>query len=458
MKVVIVGTGYVGLVTGACLSDTGANVICVDLDEQKIRALQSGEIPIFEPGLEGLVSRNVTKDRLFFSTDLPESLIDADIVFIAVGTPPGEGGSADIAQVLAVGTAIGAALAGRPTEYLVVATKSTVPVGTSSKLRLAISRGIKAFETDESASTPFDVAANPEFLKEGAAIDDFARPDRIVIGVDSERAQAVLERLYRPFLLNSRPVLFMDLASAELTKYAANAMLATRISFMNSIAALCDAVGADVSMVRKGIGSDPRIGSSFLYPGVGYGGSCFPKEVQALFATAGEHGIDFGLLREVENVNLSQKALAVSKARSLLARPSGSLHGFTFGLWGLAFKPNTDDIRDAPAIAIITELVENGAGVQLYDPVAKLPEGFEPLVTVCSSPYEAAKGSDVLILITEWPELRTIDPKRLQMRQKLVVDGRNALDVELLVEHGFTVASIGRPTKGLARSDEAANA
>jgi UDPglucose 6-dehydrogenase len=463
MKVVIVGTGYVGLVTGACLSDTGASVVCVDVNSEKISGLRSGVIPIFEPGLDELVARNVAKGRLLFSTDLAGSVVGADVLFIAVGTPPGADGSADIAQVLSVGEEIGWALAKRPTEYLVVVTKSTVPVGTAAKLRSTIESSIAAASAsgigmDGSlhgelraggiGPTEFDVASNPEFLKEGAAIDDFAKPDRIVIGVESERAQAVLERLYRPFLLNARPVLFMDLASAEITKYAANAMLATRISFMNSIAMLCDAAGADVSLVRRGIGTDARIGSSFLYSGAGYGGSCFPKDVRALHATAEDLGVDFGILREVEAANERQKRLAVSKARELLGRVAGSLEGVVVALWGLAFKPNTDDIRDAPALSTIEELLEAGAKVQLYDPVAKLPESLCSLVNVCGDPYEASSGADVLILITEWPEFRTIDPGRLQMRKQLVVDGRNVLDIEQLVDFGFTVASIGRRTQG----------
>jgi UDPglucose 6-dehydrogenase len=457
MKVVIVGTGYVGLVTGACLSETGASVVCVDVNAEKISGLRRGEIPIFEPGLDELVARNAKKGRLEFSTDLAGALIDADVLFIAVGTPPGADGSADIDQVIGVGAAIGAALASRPTEYLVVVTKSTVPVGTAAKLRSVISSSLVAAlserrlgiesDTSSGAATLFDVASNPEFLKEGAAIDDFAKPDRIVIGVESERAQAVLERLYRPFLLNGRPVLFMDLASAEITKYAANAMLATRISFMNSIAVLCDAVGADVSLVRQGIGTDQRIGSSFLYSGVGYGGSCFPKDVRALHATAEDLGMDFGILREVEAANERQKRLAVLKARQLLRIPTGSLDGLVFGLWGLAFKPNTDDTRDAPALATIYELLAAGGTVRLYDPVANLPESLRATVEVCSDPYEASKGADVLILVTEWTEFRAIEPTKLCMRQHLIVDGRNVLDADLLVEHGFTVASIGRPTK-----------
>jgi len=447
MKVVIVGTGYVGLVSGACLSDTGASVVCVDVDQEKIEGLQHGRIPIFEPGLDALVARNSAKGRLSFSTDLAASLVDVDVVFIAVGTPPVEDGSADIGQVLAVATTIGTALASRPTDYVVVVTKSTVPVGTAAKVSHAVASAVTRARMEDVEPAEFDVASNPEFLKEGAAIDDFAKPDRIVIGVESERAQAVLERLYRPFLLNARPVLFMDVASAEITKYAANAMLATRISFMNSIAVLCEAVGADVSMVRRGIGSDARIGPAFLYPGPGYGGSCFPKDVRALYATAESLGVDFGILREVEAANDRQKRMAVTKARALLGRPTGSLAGIVVALWGLAFKPNTDDIRDAPALTTIEELVAEGATIRLYDPVAALPAALWPTVTVCSDPYDAAHGADVLLLITEWLEFRNIDPTRLAMRQPFIVDARNVLDVETLLENGFTVASIGMPTQ-----------
>jgi UDPglucose 6-dehydrogenase len=445
MKVVIVGSGYVGLVTGACLSDTGANVVCVDVDAGKIERLRRGEMPIYEPGLEALVLRNMGKQRLHFTTDLHDAMIDADVAFIAVGTPPGDDGSADLSQVLGVADAVGAALAQGPTEYVVVVTKSTVPVGTAGKVSARLQASLDARREAGIVPSDFDVASNPEFLKEGAAIEDFARPDRIVIGVETERAQAVLERLYRPFLLNARPVMFMDIASAEITKYAANAMLATRISFMNSIASLCDAVGADVSLVRRGIGSDARIGQSFLYAGPGYGGSCFPKDVRALHATAEGLGIDFGMLREVEAVNERQKSVPVAKLRTLLDRP-GSLEGTTIAVWGLAFKPNTDDIRDAPALTVLTELLGAGATVRLYDPVASLAPGMFDTVTVCDDPYKATNGADALVLLTEWPEFRNIDPTLLQLRQSLIVDARNVLDTETLSEHGFTIASIGRPT------------
>ena len=445
MKVVIVGSGYVGLVTGACLSDTGANVVCVDVDASKIERLQRGEMPIYEPGLEALVRRNMAKGRLRFTTDLADALVEADVEFIAVGTPPGDDGSADLSQVLGVASSIGRVLATRPTDYLVVVTKSTVPVGTAAYVAEQLrTSAASAAQTGVEASE-FDVASNPEFLKEGAAIEDFEHPDRIVIGVETERAQAVLERLYRPFLLNARPVIFMDIASAEITKYAANAMLATRISFMNTIAALCDAVGADVSLVRRGIGSDPRIGQSFLYAGPGYGGSCFPKDVRALHATAASLGVDFGILREVEAANERQKSVPVAKLRALIDRVDGSLAGVTVALWGLAFKPNTDDIRDAPALTVISELLDAGAEVRLYDPVAALPSGMFDGVTVCGEPYEATVGADALVLLTEWPEFRNVDPTLLALRRPLIVDARNVLDTETLAEHGYTVASIGRP-------------
>ena len=445
MKVVIVGSGYVGLVTGACLSDTGATVVCVDVDAAKIARLERNEMPIYEPGLEALVLRNVAKQRLRFTTDLADALIDADVAFIAVGTPPGDDGSADLSQVLGVADSIGQALTRRPTDYLVVVTKSTVPVGTATKVADRLRASQKALRQADVVPSEFDVASNPEFLKEGAAIEDFARPDRIVIGVETERAQAVLERLYRPFLLNARPVMFMDIASAEITKYAANAMLATRISFMNTIASLCDAVGADVSLVRRGIGSDARIGQSFLYAGPGYGGSCFPKDVRALHATAESFGIDFAMLREVEAVNERQKSIPVAKLRALIDMP-GSLEGITVAIWGLAFKPNTDDIRDAPALTVIGELLDAGATVRLYDPVASLPQGTFDAVVVCRDPYAATEGADALVLLTEWPEFRNVDPTMLHLRRPLIVDARNVLDTETLSEHGFTISSIGRPT------------
>jgi UDPglucose 6-dehydrogenase len=446
MKIAVIGTGYVGLVTGACLSDTGATVTCVDIDSSKIDRLVRGEIPIFEPGLDALVSRNVAKGRLKFSVDLEAALVDAQVAFIAVGTPPGVEGAADLSQVLGVARAIGESLVRKPTEYLVIVTKSTVPVGTAKKVRSEIEKVLgKA-----SNASSYDVASNPEFLKEGAAIDDFARPDRIVIGIDSERAKTTLERLYRPFLLNAHPVLFMDVASAEITKYAANAMLATRISFMNAVSSLCDAVGADVDMVRRGIGSDPRIGSGFLYAGAGYGGSCFPKDVRALALTAKEFGVDFSFLDEVERINQRQKSVVIQKAYELLGLEHGTvLDGRRFALWGVAFKPNTDDVREAPAIAAITELVKLGASVAVYDPVARLPENeFTKSVTVCDDPYEAAEGADVLILMTEWSEFRNPDLGQLaaKMKYRNIVDGRNVLDRVAFADAGFSLRRIGSPS------------
>jgi UDPglucose 6-dehydrogenase len=442
MKVVVVGTGYVGLVSGACLSDSGVEVVCVDRDEAKIELLQSGVMPIYEPGLAELVERNVAKGRLRFSVDLRSSLNGAEIVFIAVGTPPGPQGAADLSQVRSVASSLGECFTLRPTEYVVVVTKSTVPVGTSKIVKDLISESIKRL-TSSVIATEFDVASNPEFLKEGAAIADFMKPDRIVVGTESDRARNVMERLYKPFVNNGHPMLFMDLATAELTKYAANAMLATRISFMNSIANLCDAVGADVTMVRKGIGSDPRIGRPFLYAGPGYGGSCFPKDVRALENTARAFGVDFGILNEVELANERQKHVVHTKALSLL----GQISGKTVAVWGLAFKPNTDDIREAPALTIISDLLRDGASVHVYDPVASLPMEFEGKVKVFDDPSAATQGSDLLILVTEWAEFRSIDPNKLGLNQKLVVDARNVLDADLLVSNGFTVASIGRPTR-----------
>ena len=441
MRITIVGTGYVGLVTGACMADTGVDVICVDVNEKKLADLRAGIVPIYEPGLDAVVARNASKGRLSFSSDLPTAVAESDVVFIAVGTPPHEDGSADISQVLMVARSIGEAIAERSGGYVVVVTKSTVPVGTAIRVRSEIlATGVDPEK--------FDVASNPEFLKEGAAVDDFARPDRIVIGVDSERAERVLERLYRPFLLNNHPVFFMDVASAEITKYAANAMLAMRISFMNAVSNLCDAVGADVNFVRRGIGSDPRIGSSFLYAGAGYGGSCFPKDVRALESTASRHGLDFALLTEVERINERQKLIPVLKAATLLdlADPQ-DFAGMTIAIWGLAFKPNTDDIREAPALTVIAELARRGAKIRLYDPVAT--HSFGDAVAVCADAYEAATGADLVLLLTEWGEFRNPDSFRLAavVNRKLIVDARNVLDGAELTDAGFTIASIGRPTE-----------
>ena len=422
------------------MADTGVEVTCVDVNEKKLADLRQGILPIYEPGLDAVVSRNASKNRLTFSSDLASSVMASDVVFIAVGTPPGEDGSADMSQVLGVARSIGLAIAERNNGYVVVVTKSTVPVGTSIRVR----DEILAAGVDASA---FDVASNPEFLKEGAAVNDFARPDRIVIGVDSERAKTVLKRLYRPFQLNNHPVLFMDVASAEITKYAANAMLAMRISFMNAVSTLCDAVGADVNLVRQGIGSDPRIGSSFLYAGAGYGGSCFPKDVRALESTAAQHGLDFTLLGEVERINDRQKMIPVHKAAALLELDDPEdFSGLTIAVWGLAFKPNTDDVREAPALTVIDELIRRGAKVRLYDPVATYV--FGDGVVTCADAYEAASGADLVLLLTEWGEFRNPDSRRLAdaVTRRLIVDARNVLDAPQLQEAGFTIASIGRPT------------
>jgi UDPglucose 6-dehydrogenase len=432
MKIAVIGTGYVGLVTGTCFAESGHKVTCVDLDQGKIDLLRAGGIPIYEPGLEELVHRNVKEGRLAFTTSYAEALPGADVAFIAVGTPPGETGEADLSYVLAAAESIGRALTG----YCVVVNKSTVPVGSADKVREALARVAKG---------PFDVVSNPEFLKEGAAIDDFMRPDRVVVGVESEPARAVMADLYAPFTRAEQPVLFMDLRSAELTKYAANAMLATRISFMNEIAALCDKLGADVDAVRRGMGSDKRIGHPFLHAGAGFGGSCFPKDVRALMTTARFIGLDFDLLRSVERVNERQKRSLVEKA---LKHFGGSLKGRNVGVWGLAFKPKTDDMREAPALTVIEGLVGNGATVKAHDPVArevaaKLLHGTVELV---AEPYAAAAGADALFLVTEWNEFRQPDWARLKglMRTPVLFDGRNVWDAAKARAAGFTYYGIGR--------------
>ena len=359
MKISVIGTGYVGLVSGTCFSETGMDVVCVDVDQRKIDLLNNGQIPIYEPGLEDIYKRNVEKGRLSFSTNLKDSLVDSEAVFIAVGTPPDEDGSADLKYVLAVAREIGRHI----DHYMVIVTKSTVPVGTSFKVKAAIQEELKLRNVD----IPFDVASNPEFLKEGSAVDDFLKPDRIVVGVESQEAEKTMQRLYKPFLLNGHPILFMNIVSSEMTKYAANSMLATKISFMNDIANLCEMVGADVGMVRKGIGSDARIGNKFIYPGTGYGGSCFPKDVQALVRTADEYGHSLEILKAVEAVNYRQKEVLVRKIKSHFG---DNLNGLRFGMWGLSFKPKTDDMREAPSLVIIDLLLKGGAQVVAYDPVA----------------------------------------------------------------------------------------
>ncbi len=437
MRIAIVGTGYVGLVSGACFAEMGLDITCVDTDRRKIEALNEGRIPIYEPGLEELVRRNAAAGRLHFTTELTECLDRVEVVFSAVGTPPLEDGSADLSQVMAVARTFGRHIR----RYTLLVTKSTVPVGTAARIREVIREELHA----RGCEVPFDVASNPEFLKEGAAIKDFMSPDRVVVGVDSQRARDLMARLYRPFLINNFRVLFMDIASAEMTKYAANAMLATRISFMNDVANLCDRVGADVEMVRKGIGSDARIGNKFLYPGCGYGGSCFPKDVKALARTAREHGYTMQVIEAVERVNEAQKSIVYEKLRAAL----GDLHGKRVAVWGVAFKPETDDIREAPATEVIVRLLEAGAEVRICDPVA-VPEFLhrrsDLKVTAARTMYEAAEGADAVALLTEWKEFRMPDWPRLHasMRDHIVVDGRNIYDKQEVLTAGFRYFGIGK--------------
>ena len=439
MNIAIVGTGYVGLVSGTCFADTGANVTCVDVDAQKIERLKNGEIPIFEPGLDELVLKNVKAGRLHFTTDLSSVLDDVQIVFSAVGTPPDEDGSADLKYVLQVARTIGQHM----NHYLVVVTKSTVPVGTASKVRKAIEeelakRGLQDLE--------FDVASNPEFLKEGNAIKDFMSPDRVVVGVESEHAKKVLTKLYKPFLINNFRVIFMDIPSAEMTKYAANSMLATRISFMNDIANLCERVGADVNMVRAGIGADTRIGRKFLYAGCGYGGSCFPKDVKALIKTADQNGYSMEVLKAVERVNERQKSILFEKLQK--AFKGEDLKGKTIAMWGLSFKPETDDMRESTALVMIRLLLEAGCTVRAYDPVAmnECKRRIGDTVTYCNDMYDATLDADALLLLTEWKEFRlpTWAVIKKAMKRPLVIDGRNIFDSEDLEENGFEYHCIGK--------------
>src|SRR3954451_20267184 len=436
MKIVVVGTGYVGLVTGACLAEVGIEVICVDVNVQKIENLKNGILPIYEPGLDEIVERNFKKKRLRFSTNLNEAIIGAQVVFIAVGTPPGEDGSADLQHVLRAAETVGKHMNG----YLVVATKSTVPVGTAAKVKETIANALRK----RNADIDFDVASNPEFLKEGAAVDDFLKPDRIVIGVESERAKTLLHTLYDPFVLNGHPILFMDIPSAEMTKYAANAMLATKISFMNDIANLCDLVGANVNEVRKGIGSDPRIGTKFIYPGIGYGGSCFPKDVKALIKTADQNKYRLRILSAVDEVNQDQKKVLVKK---IMNHYSNNVKGKIFSVWGLAFKPKTDDMREAPSLIIIDELLKAGAKVQAYDP-ASMHEAkniFNGSVSLCDDAIKATEGADAIVLVTEWPEFRLPNWETIikNMRDHVIFDGRNIYNSDEIKEMGFTYYGIG---------------
>jgi len=439
MNIAIVGTGYVGLVSGTCFADTGANVTCVDVDAQKIERLKNGEIPIFEPGLDELVLKNVKAGRLHFTTDLSSVLDDVQIVFSAVGTPPDEDGSADLKYVLQVARTIGQHM----NNYLVVVTKSTVPVGTAAKVRKTIEdelakRGLQDLE--------FDVASNPEFLKEGNAIKDFMSPDRVVVGVESEHAKKVLTKLYKPFLLNNFRVIFMDIPSAEMTKYAANSMLATRISFMNDIANLCERVGADVNMVRAGIGADTRIGRKFLYAGCGYGGSCFPKDVKALIKTADQNGYSMEVLKAVERVNERQKSILFEKLQK--AFKDEDLKGKTVAMWGLSFKPETDDMRESTALVMIHLLLEAGCTIRAYDPVAmnECKRRIGDTVTYCNDMYDATLDADALLLLTEWKEFRlpTWAVIKKAMKRPLVIDGRNIFDSEDLEENGFEYHCIGK--------------
>ena len=444
MNIAVVGTGYVGLVSGACFSEMGIDVTCVDIDKEKISRLIAGEIPIYEPGLAELVKRNVEAGRLHFTTDLAEVIDNVEVVFSAVGTPPDEDGSADLRYVLDVAATFGRNIK----KYTILVTKSTVPVGTSEKVKSAIRAELDRRGVD----VPFEVASNPEFLKEGAAIKDFMSPDRVVVGVESDRARKVMTKLYRPFLTNNFRVYFMDIPSAEMTKYAANAMLATRISFMNDIANLCDLVGANVDMVRKGIGTDARIGNKFLYAGCGYGGSCFPKDVKALARTAHEYGYNMEVIEAVERVNERQKGIVFRKLKSAL----GDMKNKTVALWGLAFKPETDDMREAPSLVVIKMLLDAGAKVKVYDPVAmdECRRRIGDAVVYCREMYDAVVDADALALITEWKQFRVPSWQVLRklMRPQMstdgvmrpvIVDGRNIFDRDEVVENNFTYLKIG---------------
>jgi UDPglucose 6-dehydrogenase len=436
MKVTIVGSGYVGLVTGACFSEVGIDVVCVDIDSKKIDNLNNGIIPIYEPGLEDMITRNMKKGRLVFTTNIAEALIDSEVLFISVGTPPDEDGSADLKYVLAVARDCGKYI----NDYLLVVTKSTVPVGTSQKVKKALQE-----ELDKrNVKIEFDVASNPEFLKEGAAIDDFLKPDRIVVGLESERAEDLMKSLYKPFTLNGHPVIFMDIISAEMTKYAANSMLAAKISFINDIANLCEIVGADINKVRKGIGSDSRIGHKFIYPGIGYGGSCFPKDVQALIRTASENNYELRVLKAVEAVNNDQKLVLFNKIMNYY---KGDVKGKTIALWGLSFKPQTDDMREAPSLYIVKNLLRAGAIVKAYDPIAidEAKHHFGETISYCEDQYETLIDADCLAILTEWPEFKFPNLKIVQklLTNPVIFDGRNIYDKDEMKANGFDYFCIG---------------
>ncbi len=436
MKIAIVGTGYVGLVTGTCLSEVGLDVTCIDINEQKIKLLKNGGCPIYEPGLEDMLQSNMRAGRLHFSTSLAEVISDIDVVFSAVGTPPDEDGSADLSYVLEVAHTVGRTMS----KYLVLVTKSTVPVGTAKKVKAAVQE-----ELDKrGVSIGFDVASNPEFLKEGDAISDFMKPDRIVVGVDSERAQNIMEKIYKPFVINGHPLIFTDICSAEMIKYTANAMLATRISFMNDIANLCEQVGADVNMVRRGIGTDSRIGSKFLYAGIGYGGSCFPKDVKALIHTGEENGCSLDILKSVEAINERQKSLLFNK---LVKYYDNKIAGKTVAILGLAFKPNTDDMREAPALVLIDKLLKAGCTVKVYDPVA-MSECYRRIgdsVTYCNNANETYTDADALFMVTEWSEFRILDFDKVKssMRHAVIFDGRNIYNRDDASAHGIEYFPVG---------------
>ncbi len=436
MKIVIVGTGYVGLVTGTCFAEVGLDVTCVDIDKKKIENLKKGISPIYEPGLDEMIERNVNKDRLHFDTDITNCLAEADVVFSAVGTPPDEDGSADLKYVIDVARTVGKNM----NNYLLIVTKSTVPVGTAQKVRMAIQEELDKRGVD----LKFDVASNPEFLKEGNAIDDFMKPDRIVVGIESAQAEEIMKRLYKPFTLNGHPIIFMDVPSAEMTKYAANSLLATKISFMNDIANLCEIIGADVNMVRKGIGSDSRIGPKFIYPGIGYGGSCFPKDVKALIHTADDNGYSMRILKSVEEVNEDQKSVLFNKLNKYF---NGKLKGKTIALWGLSFKPQTDDMREAPALILIDKLIKAGCKVKAYDPVAieESKRRIGNIIEYCKDQYETLIDADALFLVTEWTEFRfpNLNVMKKLLKTSVIFDGRNIYDPKEMKAAGFDYYCIG---------------
>lgn len=437
MKITVVGTGYVGLVTGTCFAESGVNVVCVDNNSEKINLLKTGKVPIFEPGLEPMLKRNLEKGRLSFSTHIKEAIVGSEVIFIAVGTPPGEDGSADLKHVLAVASSIGDNL----NDYAVIATKSTVPVGTSAKIKKTVQDKLRK----RGAEIQFDVASNPEFLKEGAAVEDFLRPERIIIGVENEKTAETMRRLYKPFVLNNHPVIFMDVASAELTKYAANAMLATRISFINEIANLCELLGADVNSVRKGIGTDSRIGNKFLYPGSGFGGSCFPKDVKAIIKTADDLGYDLKVIKAVEKANEYQKNVIFEKIRNHFNK---DLNDKTIAVWGLSFKPKTDDIRESSSIHLIERLLMEKVHIRAYDPAAmeETRKKMNNIIYFAEDPYDAVKGADAVALMTEWAEFQLPDFDSMAglMRQKVMFDGRNIYEPDELKRKGFVYYGIGR--------------